>query len=230
MTATNLLMGRISKRVALATVALLVFATPAMASLVIQNQMQANITSAQACFEKTPGDDNASYTGATATSPLGGFSNDPEADTIVLDGVTMIEELLTVRGMRGDRVIYTDLVRFQNNCDIPLDVSLVADATTGTGDWIDRSARVYLSATPGAIGGVDPVLGRPGSAEGGWDPTPIIVEANSGAIPITNARTGSVTLQPGQELRGAIAISAGINSADGSIGTLNWVAEAVHNN
>lgn len=222
-----MILGRLSRRAALATVATLVVATPAMAGLVIQNQMQADITSSEACFSKVAGADDGAYTGATATSPLGGFNDDPATETIEVDGVSLLEERLEVRGMRGDRVIYTDLVRFRNECGIPLEVTLVADANVGTGDWIDRSARIYLSATPVTIGSaVD--LGRPGSGTGGWDPTPIIVEADSGAIPVTNARTGTVTLPPGQELRGAIAITAGVDSADGSVGTVNWVAEAVH--
>ncbi len=222
-----MIFGRLSRRAAMATVATLVVATPAMAGLVIQQQMQADITSAEGCFSKVAGADDGVFTGATATSPLGGFSDDPAADTVEIDGVNLLEAGLEVRGMRGSRVVYTDLVRFRNECDIALDVTLVADATVGTGDWIDRSARIYLSSTPQAIGaGGD--LGRPGTPGGAWDPTPIIVEADSGAIPVTNARTGTVTLPPGQELRGAITISAGVDSADGSIGTVNWVVEATH--
>lgn len=223
------MIGRLTRRAAFSLVAVLVFATPAAASFVLQNLMEGEIASSDACFVKVAGADASSYPGAGATDPLAGFSNDPATDTVVFDGVELSQERVTVRGMRGDLVTYTDVVRFQNNCSVPLDVSLVADATSGTGDWIDRSARIYLSSSPVPIGGV-PTLGRPGSAGSGWDPTAIVIEANSGAIPITNARTGAVTVDPGEELRGAVMVAAGINASNSSTGTVNWVVEAVNNN
>ena len=224
------MIGRISRRAMLIIVAMLVFATPAMASLVVHNFMEADITSADACFVKVAGDDFASYTGAGANDPLSSFSNDETTDLIQINGADLLEEKITVRGMRGDRVMYTDVVRYQNNCDISLDVRLVTDAATATGDWTDRSARIYLSALPATIG-TDPAgLGRPGVTGDGWDVTPIVVEADTGAIPSGNQSTGTVTLAPGQELRGAFVISAGVNSSNGAVGTINWVAEASNAN
>ena len=224
------MIGRISRRAMLIIVAMLVFATPAMASLVVQNFMEADITSADACFVKVAGDDFTSYTGSGVNDPLASFSNDEAVDLIQINGADLLEEKITVRGMRGDRVMYTDVVRYQNNCDISLEVRLVTDAATATGDWTDRSARIYLSALPAAIG-TDPAgLGQPGVAGEGWDINPILVEADTGAIPAGNQTTGTVTLAPGQELRGAFVISAGVNAPNGAIGTINWVAEATNLN
>lgn len=221
------MMGRISRRAMLMIVAMLVFATPATASLVVQNFMEADISSVAACFVKVAGDDNASYTG-TGTNPEATFSA-TATDTIDLNGADLLEEKITVRGMRGDRVMYTDVVRYQNNCDVTMDIRLITDATTATGDWADRSARIYLASTTSVIG-VDPVgLGRPGVVGEGWDATPILVEAG-GAIPVGNAATGTVSVAPGEEIRGAFVISAGIAASDTAIGTINWVAEASHQN
>ncbi len=227
------MIGRISRRMALVVVGLMVFATPAFASLVVQNYMQADIQVGEACFVKIGGQDSVSYVGTDADDPLLNFSNDPtkpvDPDIIAVDGVNLLEERLTVRGMKGDRVTYTDVVRYQNNCEIPLEIQLVATAGNATGDWIDRSAFIYISSAPTAIG-TAPVLGFPGTAGSGWDLTPIAVASNSGAISPGNNQTGSVLVAPGQEVRGAITVSAGVNASTTNIGTVNWVAQAVNQN
>ncbi len=225
--------GKITRRMALVIVGLLVFATPAFASLVVQNYLQADIQVGEACFVKVGGQDAISYVGTDPDDPLASFSDDPtdpvDPNTITVDGVNLLEERLTVRGMRGDRVTYTDVVRYQNNCEIPLEIQLIATAGNGTGDWSDRSARIYLSSTPVAVGGT-PTLGFPGTAGSGWDLTPIVVEANTGAILPGNSQTGTVLVGPGEEIRGAITVSAGVNSTTTGIGTVNWVAQAVNQN
>ncbi len=227
------MIGKISRRAAIVTVGLFIFATPAYASLVLQNFIQADIEVGEACFVKVGGNDAVSYVGTDADDPFVDFSKDPnkavDPDVVQVDGVNLLEERLTIRGMRGDRVIYTDVIRYQNTCEIPLTMQLVTDGGSATGDWGDRSARVYISSSPTVIGGI-PTLGRPGVAGSGWDPTPIVVEANTGAIPGANAQTGAVVVPPGQEVRGAIVVAAGVNSSTTNIGTINWIAEAVNNN
>jgi hypothetical protein len=213
--------GRISRRGALVATAITVFATPAFASLVVQNFMEADISVAAACFVKVAGNDIGSYTAVDADDPNAGF--DGTTNTITVDGAGLLEEKLTVRGMIGDRVTYTDVVRYQNNCNVPLDVTLVASAPTATGDWTDRSARIYLSS-------VTAPTGNPGAPASGWDATPIVVDAGTGNIPVTNAQTGTVTVAPGAEIRGAISVSAGVNAVATGIGTVNWVAEAENSN
>lgn len=211
--------GRISRRAALVVTAITVFATPAFASLLVQNFMEADVTVADACFVKVAGADIAQYTPTDADDPSAAF--DSTTNTITVDGADLLEEKLTVRGMVGDRVTYTDVVRYENNCDVPLDVTLVASTTTATGDWTDRSARIYISdvAVP---------TGRPGAATSGWNATPIVVDADTGNIAATNAQTGTVTVAPGGEVRGAISVSAGVTASTAGIGTVNWVAEAVN--
>ncbi len=222
--------GRISRRSALLASAAMVFATPAFASLVVQNFMEADIVTGDACFVKVAGDDIGSYNAADPDDPNATF--DGLSNTIAVDGANLLEEKLTIRGMVGDRVTYTDVVRYQNTCNVPLDVTLVASANA-TGDWTDRSARIYISDLSSPIAGPEVVFpGFPGTAGSGWNLNPIVVDANTGVINPLNSQTGTVTVSPGDEIFGAISISAGIGSSNNlaDIGTVNWVAQAVNAN
>ncbi len=209
-----------ARRGSLVMVATLMFATPAMASLVVQNYMEADVAIVDACFSKVPGQDPISYTGQDDDDPLAGFD---DTNTVQVSGTNLLEEKLTIRGMRGDRVMYTDVVRYQNTCDVPMSVTLIADGTTATGDWGDRSAQIYIStvAAPASLPG-DPTSGE-------WDNQPIIVTPGSAAISAPNNQTGSVTIPPGGEVRGAIVVAAGVDATDG-VGTVNWIATATNDN
>lgn len=223
------MLSKLTNRTALLIVATLVFATPAMASLVVQNFMQADITAADPCFFKAAGDDTLTYAGSDADDPFVAFD---ASQTIQVDGSNLIQENIAVRGMIGDRVVYTDIVRYQNRCDVPLEISLVADSANGIGDWTDRSARIYLSTASDVIGAADAdevaPAGLPGDVGNGsgWDAQPIVVDAGGN---VSEASTGTITLPAGQELRGAIVISTGTGAGDG-VGTINWQARATNSN
>ncbi len=223
------MISRLTNRTALVVVALLVFATPVMASLVVQNFMQADITAAAPCFFKVAGDDTTSYNGGDADDPLVAFD---ATQTVNVDGSNLIEETITVRGMTGDRIVYTDVVRYQNRCDVSLEVRLAADGSAGTGNWTDRSARIYLSTSSDVIGAADASevapAGLPGDVgvSSGWDANPIVVNAGG---TISQSSTGTVVVAPGRELRGAIVVSTG-SSASGAIGSVNWQARATNSN
>lgn len=223
------MIGRLTRRSALLVVAFLVFATPAMASLVVQNYMQADISSADPCFFKAAGDDTVTYAGSDADDPFVAFD---ATQTVQIDGSNLIEETISVRGMKGDRVVYTDIVRYQNRCDVPLQISLVADSSNGTGDWTDRSARIYISASSDVIAASDAnevaPAGLPGDigAASGWNGRPIVVDAGGN---VSESATGTVTLPPGRELRGAIVISTGTGAGSG-VGSINWQARASNSN
>lgn len=223
------MLTKLTTRGALLLVATLVFATPAMASLVVQNFMQADITAADPCFFKGAGDDTLTYAGSDADDPFVAFD---ASQTIQVDGSNLIQENITVRGMIGDRVVYTDIVRYQNRCDVPLEITLVADSSNGVGDWTDRSARIYLSTASDVIGAADAdevaPAGLPGDVgtSSGWDARPIVVDAGGN---VSETTTGTITLNPGRELRGAIVISTGTGAGDG-VGTINWQARATNSN
>lgn len=223
------MLSKLTNRTALLVVATLVFATPAMASLVVQNFMQADITAADPCFFKAAGDDTLTYAGSDADDPFVAFD---ASQTIQVDGSNLIQENIAVRGMTGDRVVYTDIVRYQNRCDVPLEISLVADSANGIGDWTDRSARIYLSTASDVIGAADAdevaPSGLPGDvgAGSGWDAQPIVVDAGGN---VSETATGTITLPAGRELRGAIVISTGTGAGTGT-GTINWQARATNSN
>ncbi len=223
------MLSKLTNRGALLIVATLVFATPAMASLVIQNFMQADISAADPCFFKAAGDDTVTYTGADSDDPFVAFD---ATQTIQVDGSNLIQENIAVRGMTGDRVVYTDIVRYQNRCNVPLQITLVADSNNGVGDWTDRSARIYLSTSSDVIGAADASekapAGLPGDvgAGSGWDALPIVVDAGGN---VSETSTGTITLAPGRELRGAIVISTGTGAGNG-VGTINWQARATNSN
>lgn len=218
--------GKITRRGALVATAMTVFATPAFASLVVQNFMEADITVADACFVKVAGDDITSYgTPTDPDDPLATF--DGATNNITVEGVQLLEEKLTVRGMVGDRVTYTDVVRYENNCDVSLDIRLVASSATAAGDWVDRAARIYISDTPLPIGPTNSPTGFPGEFGAQWDTTPIVIEAGGN---ISVSQTGSVTVPPGEQLQGAITVSAGTGANTAGTGTVNWVAQAVNIN
>ncbi len=219
--------GRITRRGALATAAVMTLATPAFASLVVQNYMEADVSVTDACFKKVAGDDATTYAGTDANDPQVSF--DGATNQITVDGAELIEEKLSVRGMQGDRVFYTDVVRYRNDCDIPLDIQLTAASVAEAGKWADKGARVYISSTPWDGTGAEPAYGVPGTTGALWDAQPITVAVGGN---VSSDSTGTVTVPAGQQIRGAIAIvadhDASTNAADTA--TLNWIATASHAN
>lgn len=216
--------GRLTRRTAIGAAALMTVASPAFASLVIDNFMEANVSVSDACFVKVAGDDATTYTGTDADDPQVLF--DDEDNRLTVDGVDLLEEQLSIRGMRGDRVYYTDIVRYRNDCDVTLQIQLTGASVTDAGQWTDRSARVYLSDTVWTGEGAEPAFGVPGDPGSGWNDTPIVVAVNGS---VTSSETGTVTVPPGSQIRGAIAILADAE-ADDAASVLNWTAVATHAN
>ncbi len=212
--------GRISRRTALAATAMTVFATPAFASVIIQSYMSADITVGNECLVTVAGADVNSYT----TSPDG-----PNVGLAagVLTGarVSFERDSLTVRGMQGDRVIYNDVARLQNQCSVPLTVTLRMAGSQGSG-WTDRYAEVYLSSTAAAIGSTA-AFGYPTDSSGDWAANPLAVD---GAGVIANAATSPVTVNAGSELRIAALIEAGTGSSLTDTSTMSWEVTAINSN
>ena len=155
---------KFTRRSAALVVALLMVAAPAGASVIVQNFMEADITAAPPCFIKTEGSDAANSTQATF---------DDSSNTIAVDGVDLLEEKISVTGMTGDRVIYTDVVHYENNCAEPIDVVLTTNAVAG--DWTNLAAEIWISNN-GAPAAIDPNLDGVG---GDWNDDYIIVPAGT---------------------------------------------------
>lgn len=203
---------RITRPIALGIGAVLVFASPAMASLVVESFIEADIGVGAACLVETPGSDVENYTAADPDDP--NATLDGTGNTIEIGGQDLAETQVSVRGMLGDRVMYTDLVRYENNCGVDMDVSLVSGNEIG--DWTGLGAEIHLSA-------VAAPTTRPGGA--GWAGDPITV--TSGGL-LTNAETGVVTIPAGESRVGAVVITAGVGADVTETNTINWTIQAVN--
>lgn len=203
-----------TRRTASVLVALMLVAAPAGASIIVQNYMEADITAAPPCFVKITGDDPTTSSQAT-------FSADPLTDITAVDGVDLLEEKITVTGMTGDRVIYTDVVRYQNNCLEAIDVMLTG--TVASGDWTNVAAEIWISNVV-APGDIDPNLEVLPADD--WQDDHITIPANSAGA-IADA-TGVVTVPAGSEIRGAFIVSSDV-AFTGGTATANWVAQATIN-
>lgn len=203
---------KFTRRSAAIVVALLMVAAPASASIIVQNFMEADITAAPPCFIKTEGSDAANSTQA---------SFDDSSNTIAVDGVDLLEEKISVTGMTGDRVIYTDVVHYENNCAEPIDVVLTTNAVAG--DWTNLAAEIWISNN-GAPAAIDPNLDGVG---GDWNDDYIIVPAGTAAGAFVDS-TGTITVPAGGEVHGAFVVSSDVAFTAGTA-TVNWVAQATIN-
>lgn len=205
---------KFTRRSAALVVALLMVAAPAGASVIVQNFMEAEITAAAPCFVKTAGSD--------ASTALASF--DDTTNTITQDGVALLEEKVDLTGMRGDRVIYTDMVHYENNCGQPIDIVLTTNSVSG--DWSGVAAEIWLSNTTVAAGpaNIDPNLDGAG---GDWADDYIIVPAGTTAGSFIDSTT-VVTVAAGQALQGAFVVSTENGWSPGAAGApvINWVASA----
>lgn len=212
---------RATGRVAVLVLALLMLAVPALAAVITQNFLRADVSADAACFTKVPGADSVAFNNP-ALDPYVEFDNTVAvADTG--SGLSLLQERLTVEGYAGDRITYTDYVHYENNCDTPLTIQLVAEADFNgdlakEGTWADVQASIYLSVAPNGTAGTDLSLASD------WDTSPIVVNAT--AVP---GSTGTVVVAPGDYVQGAIVIDADVASAGSGPYTLRYTAQATHN-
>ena len=212
---------RMTLRGAVAAILAIAVATPVLAAVLIQNFMTADVEAVAACFTKVEGGDATTYS-APAADP---YADVDTTHTVSANGIDFLQEQVTVKGYDGDRTIYTDVVRYQNNCDNPLSVQLILEDDVagnprvenwGSGDF---ATAVYLSDVPVTIGG---------AANGGtdlvtnWDGAPIFVDGNGTVV---NDRTGSVVIDPGEEIISAYRIDVS-DGSQGTTGTLRYTAVA----
>lgn len=205
-----------ARRTTALIVALLCFAAPAGASIIVQNYMEADVVAAPPCFVKTAG---ADPTGSTLST-----FDATGANTIAVDGVDLLEEKISVTGMIGDRVIYTDVVHYENNCTEPITMNLTT--VTAGGDWTGVSMELWVSNVA-APADIDPNLDAAGGTSD-WNDTAISVPAGTTAGPLTLS-TGTVTIPALSEVHGAFVVSTDNTAATGDTATLNWMAEATIN-
>ncbi len=203
---------RISRRTAIATVALMSIAAPAGASIIIQNFIVGNVTGKAACFVKVPGQDSVNYGTAGALAGAGPYVKTDPAPVLAAGGVNLINETLDIRGFAGDRTKYTDVIRYRNNCTVPMTVRLVAEAdpagnvVTSAG-WNDMVVRAFVSkvAAPALPASIASTALETDAVN--WDQQFSI--SSAGAV---TASGSAQTVAAGAELEGAFSVDVTLGS------------------
>lgn len=204
--------GSFTKVGALGIIVVILLAVPVAAAISVQNFLTADVQVADACFDKTAGSDVSSGTGFLTF----------DATTTVSDGgVNLVQESLTIRAFAGDRLLYTDAMRYNNNCGSPLllqldtapdpanNPSLVP--STG-GIWDNVNITFYVQ---------DPS----GTTVAGLDGTHTELLSVSGG---TLSTTGSLTIADGGTAIMSIIVDTDGSALVGDSGTLRWIAIADH--
>ena len=222
---------RIGLPMAVAGIAVLA-ATPAVAAVVIQNFVRADVTKAAACMTKIEGIDATTF----ATAASAPYVDVNEINTAVTaDGVNLLNEVLTVKAFKGDRLFVTDGMRIKNACNYPITVTLTNEAqpftgaTATGGDWTDMSIKVYLGKqgiTSAAV--LNPALsGTNFATAADWDATPIHAKTDGAttAATVVNAVTGTATIAAGKEVQVGMLVDAG-TTATATTTTLRFTVKA----
>lgn len=216
---------KIRGRLGLPIIAVLLIAAPAAASVLTQTFGKGDVTAAAACFTRAEGADAIAYANN---------AQDPYADvdttstvTDATSGVILVQDTVTVTGYEGARVTYTDVIRFVNGCDHPINLTLKVenDPAGGadlSGTWTDKAVKLYLaeSATPGT----DLSLATD------WNQTYIHVAKGNTPGSVATATSGTVTIPAGSQLQGAFVIEVDDDGAAGftpTTGTFRYTAEAI---
>jgi hypothetical protein len=221
---------RVSRRAAIATVALMSVAAPAAASVIIENFIKADITVAAACFTKVGGQDHTAYNngGVAPVAPSALWVNFDTTPTLSAGGVNLINETVSLRGYAGDRTRFTDVIRYKNACGFPLSVKLISEADPATptagaavsAGW-DGGVSVFLSKVSDPIGGAAPTSSVNLAGDSvNWNKQFAI--DNTGAV--TSTGSVSVTVPAGEELQGGFLVDLA-NTATGTR-TLRFTAQA----
>lgn len=171
------------------------------ASVLVQNFMTAEFNAgAPPCLIKVAGADTS----------FDGFAFDATGTTVV-DGVNVTQEKITIDGLTGDKVWSQDVYTIENNCAVPLDVSIVSGAQTG--DWTEKYLEVHLGA-------IAAPTDFPGVIAAEYDGAPLIFE-DAGP---TNVATGTVSVPAGGSVPVGLIVTTGAAAA--GTGDATWTVQA----
>lgn len=199
-------------------VAMMMITVPAAAAVITQNFMRADVSVNAACFTKTAGTDVA--TGSAFIE-----FNDASTITDPSGFVQLIQETLTVNGFAGDRVIYSDAVRFNNNCTGQIEVALISEnapnnglavepAYVSGGFWDDVDVYMYL-ANNGAPAGLPGISGD-------WS---LVMRVSQGTVTDDINR---VVIPENSTRRMAVVLDTDDGVDATATGSLRWTAQAIH--
>lgn len=197
---------RMGLRTAVLAVVALAVATPALAAVIIQNFIAGSVEPSAACFVKVGGDD--------ADTDFASFDDSATTNPLVVNGVTLLQEEVSVTAQAGDRIILTDVIRYQNTCADDLSVILSVETPPGVAgsavnNWGsgDLHMETYL-ADPQSSPGTAPAWSL---TSGDWNAGFSIAEDGT----VTQMAT-PITVASGEELIGAFVIDSAFDftSAD----------------
>ena len=133
------------------------------------------------------------------------------------DGVTLLNESVTMSGFKGDRTVVSDAVRVRNNCSYPIVVSLKAEPQFGsvssTG-LTNMAVDVYLGKRNAGASGTD------FSLTADWDGAPIHYNSTGAS----SAATGTVTIPAAEDRQIGYRLDVG-TTATGT-GTIRYTVSA----
>ncbi len=138
---------RMTRRGAGILIALMLIAVPAAAAVMTQNFVSATIELNGKCFTMTDGADASSPTGWVTFTP----------NVVNTGSVDLAQEVITVNGFGGNRMIYSDVALLENNCAQTATVDFISAGDPGgaaafepaLGDavWDDFTIRIFLANT-----------------------------------------------------------------------------------
>jgi hypothetical protein len=212
-----------SRRVRIGVVVLVALGgIPASAAVIVKNYMATQVTRATECLIGVNGTD-------PLTLPTGFPSIATSSDVVTsTEGVPLLRQIITVRGVQPERTVAADAVRIRNRCNRNISVTVATGAHGVTepavaGEWKDLSMRVYLSKKATAAPASDSLppiaptaLIAPGASFSDptvaafWDATPLSVSKSTGGVgAIVGTTTGTVVLAANQDLQLGIVVDAG---------------------
>jgi hypothetical protein len=199
-------------------IAMMMIAVPASAAVITQNFMRADVSVNAACFTKTAGDDVSSGSGFMTFA--GGATIQDSSGT-----VDLIQETMSVQGFAGDRLIYSDAVRFNNNCPDTIALAFVSEidpagniavdpAFVPGGFWADVDIALYIAT-------VASPTGTPG-ASADWQ---VMMRVNGGTV---TDQISTVNIPNGATRSMAVVLDTDDGVTTTATGTLRWTAQATH--
>jgi hypothetical protein len=195
---------------------------PASAAVIVKNYMTTEVTRAAECLIGVPGSDPLALS-------TGFPSITTSSDTVTsTEGVPLLRQIITVRGVQPERTVAADAVRIRNRCNRSISVTVATGvhgvtAPAVAGEWKDLSMRVYLSKKATAAPATDALpplaptaLIAPGASfidptvAAMWDAAPLSVSKSTGGVgSIVGTTTGTVALAANQDLQLGIVVDAG---------------------
>lgn len=206
---------RMTRRGAGILIALMLIAVPAAAAVMTQNFVSASVELNGACFTMEEGADAQSTTGWVSFA----------TDVVSTGSVDLVQEVISIRGNGGNRMIYSDVAILENLCPTSVTVQFLPatdpggftafDPPSSDNVWDDFTISFYLAntQTPGDV-----------LTSSDWDEVLTVAGGNPTTPDTTSIPTGST-----RRMAVVIDTDSSITSAvPSTVATLRWTAQIIH--